>query len=34
MTDKLQGKFAADKTKIVKEVDGKTPLEIDLAAGN
>jgi hypothetical protein len=34
MTDKLQGKFAADKTKIVKEVNGQAPLEVDLATGN
>ena len=29
--DKLGGEFSAGKTQFVREVDGKTPLQIDLA---
>jgi hypothetical protein len=30
--DKFQGEFSAKNTKIVREIDGKTPLNIDLSA--
>jgi hypothetical protein len=30
MVDKLQGAFSAERTPIVREVDGKTPIDIDL----
>lgn len=30
-TDKLQGRFGEENSPLVVEVDGKTPLEIDLA---
>jgi len=30
-SDKLAGAFSAKNTKIVREIDGKTPLNIDLA---
>jgi hypothetical protein len=33
-TDKLKGEFAADKTPIRRDVDGKKPIEIDLANPN
>ena len=31
MTDKLGGAFSALSTKIVRDVNGKTPLDVDLA---
>lgn len=31
MDDKLNGEFSNEKTKIVRTIDGKTPLSIDLA---
>lgn len=30
--DKFNGEFSAQNTKIIREIDGKTPLVIDLAA--
>jgi hypothetical protein len=30
-TDKLNGKFRAGDSKVVRDIDGKTPVEIDLA---
>src|SRR5262245_61761292 len=33
-TDKLEGAFSATKTTIVRDIDGKKPVEIDLANPN
>ncbi len=30
-SDKLNGAFHVDKSKIIRDIDGKTPLDIDLA---
>ena len=30
-TDKLEGAFSESKTPIVRDIDGKKPIEIDLA---